>query len=103
MKAENTSVRKATSRGKVAVLNFSESLFLEMVKKLRGVNYISKDGDFTLNGMDFTKSWFSDRYYYLTESSSVHSKWEMVRKRISKACFTKALEECKAKIAVNAA
>jgi hypothetical protein len=83
------------------VLNFSELLFLDMVKKLRGVNYISKDGDFTLNGMDFTKSWFSDRYYYLTESSNVHSKWEMVRKRISKACFFEALEECKRKIAIR--
>ena len=49
-------------------LNSADLLFLATVKKMRGETQILKDGDFYLNGYYFGKSWFSDRFYYLTES-----------------------------------
>lgn len=66
------------------------------------VHYYNSDDDFMLNYTPYEHDDITDRYYYLEPSISMTSKagreGGLVRRRISKADYKRALSECKARL-----
>jgi hypothetical protein len=73
-------------------LNKKELLFIEKIKNSQGVSIVYSPNDFVFNGVNFEKSKFADKYYYLADSEN--GKLATTRKRLSLVCYMEILREC---------